>query len=341
MENKPLISVLLPVYNCELYIKEAVDSILNQTHTNFELIIIDDCSTDATVSILKTYKDSRINLIIKPKNSGYTDSLNFGIEIAKGDYIARMDGDDISLPERFEKQVNFLENNLDVVLCGTSYRIIGSGKIIHVPENHEDIQHALLEYSAFGHPTVMMRKSTLDKLPFVYNVEKEPAEDYELWVRLLFAGKLHNLQEVLLEYRIHENQVSSFRSEKQKLISIDIKFDLLKNVNYIFSEKEEILYKKCVSDSENINFSELINFISLLSNLKNLKNYKYFEEQKFIVFLRNLEIKIINRYFINRKNFRPIIYLHYRKVKFFLDKKLTLENEFKLLIKSSIFFSSE
>ena len=336
MENKPLISVLLPVYNCELYIQEAVDSILNQTYSHFELIIIDDCSTDATVSILKTYNDSRINLIIKPKNSGYTDSLNFGIEIAKGDYIARMDGDDISLPERFEKQVNFLENNLDVIMCGTSYRIIGSGKIIHVPENHEDIQHALLEYSAFGHPSVMMRKSTLDKLPFVYNVEKEPAEDYDLWVRLLFAGKLHNLQEVLLEYRIHENQVSSFRSEKQKLISIDIKFDLLKNVNYIFSEKEEILYKKCISNIENIDFSELTILIDLISNLKNLKNHKYFEKNKFLLFLNNLEIKIINKYFINRKYFKPTIYFQYLKIKRSLKTRITKKEELKLAVKSLI-----
>lgn len=107
MNTKPFISVLMPVYNCENYIREAVESILNQTYANFEFIIIDDASTDQTVAIIQSYKDKRIHLVVKPKNSGLTNSLNYGLTIAKGKYIARMDGDDISLPNRFQNKLKF------------------------------------------------------------------------------------------------------------------------------------------------------------------------------------------------------------------------------------------
>ncbi len=122
----PRITVIMPVYNCELYIKEAIDSILNQTFTDFEFLIIDDASTDKTVSIIKEYKDFRIQLIEKEGNKGISDSLNYGLKVAKGEYIARMDGDDISLPERFVKQVTFLDSNPDVILCGSNFGIIGT-----------------------------------------------------------------------------------------------------------------------------------------------------------------------------------------------------------------------
>ena len=121
MESSPKISVILPVYNSELYIKETIDRVLNQTFSDFELLIIDDCSTDKTVSIIKEYSDERICLIEKEKNSGLINSLNFGISLAKGEYIARMDGDDICLLERFAKQVAFLDKNPTIILCGTAY----------------------------------------------------------------------------------------------------------------------------------------------------------------------------------------------------------------------------
>lgn len=336
MKNTPLISVLLPTYNCELYIKEAVDSILNQTYSNFEFLIIDDCSTDNTISILKEYQDSRIKLILKPKNTGYTNSLNYGISIANGKYIARMDGDDISLPTRFEKQVKFLENNPDVVLCGTQYKIIGKNKIVTVPENHEDIKYELLQNSAFGHPTVMMRKSALDQLPFVYNAEREPAEDYDLWTRLLLIGNLYNLQEVLLQYRIHDSQVSSKRNEKQALVAVNIKYDLLKHIDYIFSEKEEILYKNCAATAFRPNFSEFQDYLELLSNLKAIKFDHIFEKQRFLKFINTSESRIVNKYFVNRLYFNPNIYMQYLKIKGNLGQQLSRKVELKLLVKSLI-----
>lgn len=161
VKNTPTITVLMPVFNCELYIKDAVDSILNQTYNNFEFLIIDDASTDETVSIIKAYTDSRIKLIEKPINTGLTNSLNQGLKLAKGKYIARMDGDDISLPERFEKQITFLEKNPEVVLCGSWFNVIGSELVIKTPENYEDIKLALLKGNCIAHPSVMMRNKFL------------------------------------------------------------------------------------------------------------------------------------------------------------------------------------
>jgi glycosyltransferase involved in cell wall biosynthesis len=155
-------TVLMPVYNCGLYIKEAIDSILIQTYTDFEFLIIDDTSTDKTVSIIKSYDDYRIQLIEKPANSGYTNSLNQGLQLAKGKLIAHIDGDDISLPEQFAKQVAYLEANPEAVLCGTSYKIIDKEKRTIIPESHEAIKLALLKSNCIAHPSVMIRKKTLD-----------------------------------------------------------------------------------------------------------------------------------------------------------------------------------
>lgn len=212
--NEPIVSVLMPVYNCEKYVFEAVQSILNQTFTNFELIIIDDCSTDSTVELIKGVSDKRIKLIEKPINTGYTDSLNMGILIAKGKYVARMDGDDIALSERFAKQVLFLEKNPDVILCGTAIRLLGEKTIWAHPSCNDEIKIKLCYSTAFHHPTVMIKKEVL--LVHNYNKDFEPAEDYELWTRLVFVGKVANLSEVLLEYRIHSNQISNSKRKLQE-----------------------------------------------------------------------------------------------------------------------------
>ena len=185
VNSTPKISVLMPVYNCELYITEAIDSILNQTYTNFEFLIIDDASIDQTISIIKSYCDPRIQLIEKPLNTGLTNSLNLGLKLAKGKYIARMDGDDISLPERFAKQVALLEANTSFLLCGSAISIIGTNITRFFPEEHEDIKIRMLQGNCIAHPTVMFRKEIINYYTIVYDNLKEAAEDYDLWCRLM------------------------------------------------------------------------------------------------------------------------------------------------------------
>lgn len=331
----PKITVLMPVYNCELYIREAVDSILNQTFTDFEFLIIDDASTDKTVSIIKTYNDPRIQLIEKPKNSGYTNSLNHGLSIARGEYIARMDGDDISLLERFAKQVAFLDANKDVVLCGTLYQIIGTNKIVKVPENHADIKLELLKGCCIGHPTVMMRKSLLDELSVIYDLIKEPAEDYDLWIRLLSIGKLHNLQEVLLNYRVHDTQVSQKREIQQMNSALETRVNILKYLDCTIEDNERLLLKKAINN-DSFSYNELKKILVLKDKLLESNSKHFFETIGFQNYLISLKEKLFKDYFLKRTEFSPTIFLEYLKIK----KRWNLKtiDELKLGVKSFIFF---
>jgi glycosyltransferase involved in cell wall biosynthesis len=339
MLSNPKITVLMPVYNCELYIREAVDSILNQTFTDFEFLIIDDASTDETVTIIKTYDDPRIQLIQKPQNSGYTNSLNYGLSISRGKYIARMDGDDVSLPERFAKQVTFLDANPDVILCGTFYSIIGTKEVITVPGNFEDIKLTLLRKCCFGHPTVMIRKNSVDKLAAIYDVNKEPAEDYDLWVRLLAIGKMYNLQEVLLNYRVHDSQASQKREKQQINSALEARLNILQYLDCTIEASERELLKSVIQNSGNISFNEIKQFLFLNDKLKLANSNSFFEGIGFQDYLSSLEEKAFRNYFLNRNRYSPMIYLDYLRTK--KKWKLTSSDELKLAVKALIFYKNK
>jgi glycosyltransferase involved in cell wall biosynthesis len=337
MSSKPHISVLMPVYNCELYVREAIDSILNQTFTDFEFLIIDDASTDTTVEIIRSYNDFRIQLIVKPLNTGYTNSLNQGLKLAKGKYIARMDGDDISYPERFAKQITYLDANTEVVLCATGYKIIGIDSELSFPENHDTIKLALLKGNCISHPSVMMRKETLDEHLLIYDSTKEPAEDYALWIRLLFVGKLHILPEVLLEYRMYANQVSHRRAVEQKKIDIEMKFKLLSYLDLVIEPMDKVFLEKYYREIEVIAFIELKVFKQLQKKLRLSNNNSFFEPKAFNDYLTIFEASVLRRYFKNYKRYSPILYVKYLIAKWRWDLGLNANQEFKLLIKCILF----
>jgi glycosyltransferase involved in cell wall biosynthesis len=334
----PKITVLMPVYNCELYIKEAVESILNQTFDDFEFLIIDDASTDKTISIIKTYTDTRIKLIEKPANTGYTNSLNYGLIIARGEYIARMDGDDISLSERFAKQVAFLDANPDVVLCGSNFSIIGTEKVINLPKENEDIKVALLKGNCIVHPSVMMRNQSLQKFAILYDSNKEPAEDYDLWVRLLETGKLFNLQEELLKYRVHNTQVSQKRKIQQNKSALESRLKLLKYINYTFNDDECNLLKKIMQRNVAVNFDEIKDFFILKQKMILANSNNFFEADGFQKYLAELQNQNLKKYFVERENFYPINCFQYFSIRNKYRFKLKLKDEIKIVIKSLIFF---
>lgn len=218
MINVPKVSVIMPVYNTANYLNEAIDSILNQSFTDFEFIIVDDCSNDGSLEIIKSYKDKRIVLIENEVNKGYVFGLNYAISISKGEFIARMDSDDISDNKRLEIQYSFMLNNKGVLVCGTNIGIIGSSKVVKYPENHDEIKRGLLTSNVLAHPSVIMRKSSFNlsnsnEGPYINTFV--PSEDYELWTTLIFKGKFHNLQQELLRYRVHEKQISNVQSRIQ------------------------------------------------------------------------------------------------------------------------------
>lgn len=341
MIMQPLITVLIPTYNCAPYVKQAVQSILDQTYTNFECIIIDDCSTDNTVAIIKSLNDSRINLIVKPKNSGYTNSLNYGLTIAKGKYIARMDGDDISLPQRFEKQVEVLEKNTDIVVCGSVFQIIDSKVIINAPQYHDDITIGLLKDSCIGHPTAMIKKSVLDANNINYNTDFEPAEDYDLWVRLSKIGKLHNLQEVLFLYRVHDNQVSVTKKEIQRKSASLSRFNMLSQLGFEFSEAEKQAYIKQFSFAERLNFEELKALIKLNEKALKSNNNGLFDAENLKSVIENFQSEAVNQYFKSSHKYNPKYIGQLANISRLANTKFSFSEKVKLYIKAITFFKND
>jgi len=227
MQNiKPKISVIMPIYNCEEYLKEAVESILNQTFTDFEFIIVNDGSVDKSLSILREFeqKDKRIKIISR-ENRGLIYSLNEGVKLAQGKYIARMDGDDISLPERFEKQVKFMEDN-KLVVCGTWATVIDSfGNIIryytYPPIGNNRIRLYSFFHCPFIHPSTMLEKNVLEKVGGYKNYKN--IEDYELWTRIIYKNNIGNIGEMLMKYRIHNNQITKNNKKEMKIKGLFIR----------------------------------------------------------------------------------------------------------------------
>jgi glycosyltransferase involved in cell wall biosynthesis len=209
MADSPLVSVVMPAYNARRYVAEAVESVLAQTFADFEFLIVDDGSTDDTAAILQKFAalDHRIEVITQP-NSGVGAALNAGLALARGRYIARMDSDDICLPLRFEKQVEYLERTLDCVLVGSRVMIIDSDgtslfEMDSVQLTHEKIDELLMRARwSIVHPSIMMRTDIVRRLGG-YNNDLVPVEDHDLFLRLAEVGKLANLPDVLLKYRKH------------------------------------------------------------------------------------------------------------------------------------------
>lgn len=211
----PRVSVVMAVYNGEKYLREALDSILAQTFTDFEFIIVNDGSTDATSQIIEEFDDDRIRLIQNQLNIGLTLSLNRGLEVATGEYIARMDCDDISLPVRLAKQVAFMDANQQVGACGTwALEIDGSGKIIGKRETLVGRQLDNFYWrTSLIHSTSMFR-FTPSCGPW-YDPALKFSQDYDLWLRISTERKLNNLAEHLLLYRVHDESITAANSANQ------------------------------------------------------------------------------------------------------------------------------
>ncbi len=204
------VSVLLPVYNCEKYAADAIDSILTQSFDDFELIIVNDGSTDRSDEIVRSYTDQRIVYLENDQNVGLVRSLNSGLSIARGVFIARMDADDISFPGRFEKQVSYLHDHPEIGVLGTAIQVINTeGRTIsscRFPANHDLIAWSLCFRNPIVHPSAMMRRETLINNGG-YPIELIIPEDYFLWHLLISKTKFANIPDILIKYRQHEDSV--------------------------------------------------------------------------------------------------------------------------------------
>lgn len=215
----PQVSVILPVYNTEKYIAEAVRSILNQTFSDFELLVINDASTDKTLDVLSQFVDPRIKIISNDVNLKVVKTLNKGLRLAKGRFIARMDADDIAHPKRFEKQLLYFKQHPEIDIINTWVQTFGSeNNVLRAATNHELIKARLLFLNPITHPAVMFRRDAFTKNNLCYNEEFVNAEDYGLWVAAIDKIKFAAIPELLFKYRVHDNNVSVLKSSNQSIL---------------------------------------------------------------------------------------------------------------------------
>ncbi len=243
----PKISVIMPNYNCEKYIGEAIESILNQSFTDYEFIIIDDWSTDNSWNIIQEYvkKDDRIIAIKNEENLKICKTLNKWLKLAKWEYIARMDSDDISIIDRFEKQVQFLDKNLDIWIAGWTMQIMDENWKVYSERRYnltdEEIRKKLFRYSPFCHPVVMIRKNVLDK-SWVYDENQVFAEDYDLYFRIWKYSKFANLEYTLIKYRMFENNSTTKKLKDMELKTLIIRKKAVKEYWYKMSFWDKIYW---------------------------------------------------------------------------------------------------
>lgn len=215
----PCVTVLMAVHNGEQFLREAMDSILSQTFEDFEFLVFEDCSTDSSPEILESYTDSRLQLIRNPENLGLTRSLQLGLERARGRYIARMDADDVSVPDRLEKQVQFLRDNPEIALVGSWIDCIDAdGRCFsqsRLPTEPEDIHRQLLRKNCMSHPTVMFLREAAINVGGYQSRVGLYAQDYDLWLRLSDLYRLANIPEPLVRYRFHGAQVTTKKLRAQ------------------------------------------------------------------------------------------------------------------------------
>lgn len=208
----PLVTVLMPVYDAAAYVREAVDSILGQTLGDFELLVVDDGSTDGSGDIVRSYQDPRIRVVRSPENQGVTAALNRGLDLAEGRYVVRMDADDISLPDRLEQQVRFMEEHPEVGVCGGSVHGFNAKREFDPPVPRANTHEPMVCTLPFGtvllHPTVIFR-GELFRGGLRYDPDYPHAEDYELWCRAARLARLAVLPAIVLRYRMHGGSVSS------------------------------------------------------------------------------------------------------------------------------------
>ena len=252
--NEPLVSVIIPCYNGEKYICECIRSVTSQTYKNIEIIIINDASEDETLTRIQQFSDYRIKVLSNSKRKGIAYSLNKGIKNARGKYIARLDSDDVMLPHRIRKQVDFLEEENGIDFVGSNHFVINEiGLRISYaiyPERSEEIELCRFIFNPFSHPTMMLRRSIL--LQYMYNEEYSYCEDYYLWMTLLRKHKGHNLQEGPTLYRCHNESVSTKKTIEQREQALQIVLEELAYISFPLKEEDKVLLAGLITGAPSV-----------------------------------------------------------------------------------------
>ncbi len=285
---KPEISVIMSVYNGETYLEEAIESVRNQTFKNWELIVINDCSTDSTAKILAdfSHKDERIKVHTNEVNLRLPTSLNKAISLSSGKYIARMDADDICLPDRFEKQYKFMEENSDVALSSCRFMTVKNGVYMSGGAggrcDFEALRAMLLVSNPILHPGVIAKSEVMKR--FNYDTTLTCTEDLELWTRMVMEKqKMEILPECLLIYRLHDKQITSTTLEKQHTEVLKIQEKYYGAFNQRMDEKMQQFYISGIYFTETADTDKFLEYAKWLKSAsakgfkKNTINYALLE----------------------------------------------------------------
>ena len=231
----------MPTYNVAPYVEEAIESVLRQTYHDFELLVIDDCSTDNTVEVVRNIDDPRIRIAAFDNNVGLAENLNRGLALIETEYVARMDGDDIAEPYWLEHEVTILDSHPEVGICSGGFERFGTVKsLVRFPERHEDIMANMLFECSVIVPT--FRMSLYRDHGLRYSADAFPAEDYRFWADCLRVTKIYNLQETLFHYRMHPTQICTVRREEQQKKVAEVRRYMLEWLSPDFSEEEQLYY---------------------------------------------------------------------------------------------------
>lgn len=288
MDYSKKVAILMPVYNGEKYLNEAIESILNQTYKEFDFLIINDGSSDRTEEIIKSYNDKRIIYIENEKNIGIVKTLNKGLDLIKSKYIVRMDADDISSSKRVEKQVKFMDKNMDISVSGTSILLFNrEGRVWKnkVRQDPTQVKTQLLFNNALMHPSVIIRKSTLLEGNYKYDEEDCSVEDFGLWQKISFTYKLSNIPEVLLKYRVNEvglTQVAERDMKRRDLVHMKIYMQAFDHLGIKISTKDLEALALFLGGRAFVNEIDINTILEIIKSMKvaaQLKDYdmKFFD----------------------------------------------------------------
>jgi len=270
------VSVVMPVYNGEKYLNEAIDSVLNQTFSDFEFIIINDCSSDNTEDIIKSYNDDRIIYIKNDVNLGVALSLNKGLDAAQGEYIVRLDADDICLPERLRVQVEYMDAHKNVDVCGSASESFDENGVLFYGFPSKEIEMLKIDLifsSSICHPTVIMRRSTLERNGYRYDNNFNKVEDYHLWVRMLNDNcVITNTHDLLLRHRIHNEQVTDILTDDMYQKLYRLHGIIFNNINISITDSEmENFIKYCIRGKVTYDYSCYTDLFNVLYKIYKTK----------------------------------------------------------------------
>lgn len=331
MEDK-LVSIIMPVFNGEKYLKESIESILNQTYNNFELIIIDDGSNDKTIDIINAFTDNRIRLFKNNRNMGLVYTRNLGLNICKGDFIAFMDADDIAIKNRLYCQVEFFTENKDIDIVGSYFYtidLLGRTKLVKMPVDPQYIRIFLMFKSCLANSTVMIRKDILKKYNLRYVDKYFVTQDYRFWVDSSKYVRISNIEKPLIYYRCgHENitkkSIENKKKERKKLLDETHEIALIQN-GFQLDNKQLKIFNKFFSDSldSSISYLEIVELIECLKNIDKINDSNnIFNSRKFKLVLVDVFLSLINSLNIDLR-YKVFLYISLMfKIKYFNLKKL-------------------